>query len=307
MKSASAPADRRIVSGRALARRMAALDPIADHEELTHLSLEVRYGDPLFVHAAYTIAFARQVAIPTIARTVYRGGTGDMMLDVRRRNNDTLVFFGEMLRHGHSSDRGRAVIDRMEQIHSRFGISQDDKLFTLGSLAFEADRILGTLGIEVFTSAEDLARYHFWRGVGERMGLDVPVGREEFYRWTLDYEREHMNTTTAGRVLVEQLLRDWRQRWFPGPLHHLAAPTLLALFDRPLRAVHQLPESPELLTRSMSRLAKPYLDYQAARPHRLQRSWSDHFGAGHPRLPDLATLGHQRRGRHQQPSPQRPR
>lgn len=32
------------------------------------------------------------------------------------------------------------LADRMEWIHSRFGVSDDDKLYTLASLAFEADR-----------------------------------------------------------------------------------------------------------------------------------------------------------------------
>lgn len=283
----------RMVSGRAIARRIAALDPVRDHEEATHLSVEVRYGDAIFVHAAYTVAFARQVAIPSIARIVYRTGTGDMMRNVRRRNDDTLVFFGEMLRHGHSSARARAVIDRMEQIHSRFGISDADKLYTLASLALEADRILEHLGLRVFTESEKVARYHFWRGVGEYMGLVVPPSPEQFLAWTRDYERAHYAYTDGGRALVDQLFLDWRQRWFPGPLRRQSDGVLLLLFERELRSVHRLPDPPARLVRAAPPVVRGYLALQGVRPHRLDRSWADHFIGARPSPPDFATLGHQ--------------
>jgi hypothetical protein len=56
-------------------RRIASLDPERDNEQLTHLSLEVLYGDPMFVHASYLVAFLRQVAAPSIAQVVYSRST----------------------------------------------------------------------------------------------------------------------------------------------------------------------------------------------------------------------------------------
>lgn len=295
MSYASPLADRRLVSGRAIARRMAALDPVRDSSEATHLSVEVLYGDAIFVHAAYTVAFARQVAIPSISRIVYRTGTGDMMRNVRKRNDDTLLFFGEMLRNGHASERGRAVIDRMERIHSRFGISDDDKLYTLASLALEADRILDHLGLARFTAAEKLARYHFWRGVGEYMGLTVPSTPEQFLAWTLDYERRFA-FTDGGRALVDQLFVDWRQRWFPGRLNRFGDPVLLLLLDEPLRAAHRLPDPPARLAQVAPRVVQAYLAIQAMRPHRPGRSWVDHFAGDRGQPLDFAHIGHRSAG-----------
>jgi hypothetical protein len=270
---------------------MAALDPVRDNEEATHLSVEVLYGDAIFVHAAYTVAFARQVAVPSISRIVYRTGTGDMMRNVRRRNDDTLLFFGEMLRNGHTSARGRAVIDQMEQIHARFGITHDDKLYTLASLALEADRILDHLGLARFTPNEKLARFLFWRGVGEYMGLTVPPTQEQLVAWTLDYERRY-DYTTGGRELVDQLFIDWGQRWFPGPLRRYADSVLLLLLDEPLRAAHRLPAPPARLVRVAPRIVQAYLSLQAARPHRPERSWVDHFAGARMRPLDFTTVGH---------------
>lgn len=282
---------RQLVSGRAVRRRIAALDPVDDHEEVARLSLEVRLGDALFVHLAYTVAFARQVAIPSIARVVHRRGTGDMMRAVRTRNDHTLLFFGEMIRNGHTSPAGRAAIDRMEEIHSRFGITDDDKLFTLASLALEARRVTDGLGIAVYTGAEDTAQFLFWKGVGEYMGLTVPATRTAFTAWSRDYERAHAGYTDGGRALVDQLFADWH-RWFPGPLRRFADPLLLLALGADLRAVHRLPEPPAWLAARPGLVLRPYVLLQDLRPHDLRRTWVEHFG-GHRGEPlDLAALGH---------------
>lgn len=192
--------------GYAVKRRIATLHPERDNEELTRLSLEVLYGDPIFVHGSYLVAFSRQMAVPSIARVVHRGGGGDMMGDSARRNDDTLTFFGEYLRCGHSSREGRAAIARMERIHGRFRITDEQKRYTLASLMFEGDRIAVHLGVDAFTAAEREARWHFWCRVAERMPLGgLPDTREEFWQWTLDYERE--SATIADPALMGGLLR----------------------------------------------------------------------------------------------------
>src|ERR1700684_2497318 len=80
--------------GYALKRRIAALDPAADHEEVARLTLEVLYGDPMGVHAGLLIGFSRQVAVPSIARVIYRGGGGETLHDVARWIEDPLALLG---------------------------------------------------------------------------------------------------------------------------------------------------------------------------------------------------------------------
>lgn len=294
MRFTSNPTDDRLLTRRALTRRMAALDPVDDHEELTRLSLEVRYGDALFAHAAYTVAFIRQVALPSIARIVYRTGTGDLMQNVRRRNDHTLLFFGEMLRNGYTHPAGKAAIDRMEQIHSRFGITDDDKLYTLASLALEADRITEHLGLDIFTPPEMEARFRFWRGVGQVMELQVPETRAELVGWTHAYEDGYAYTD-GGRALVDQLFADWRERWFRGPLRRYSDDILLAILDEPLRTAHRLPHPPAWAIRAVPPLLRAYARLQALRPHRLRRSWVDHFGGIHGQPLQITDYGHQGR------------
>ncbi|MDT8913001.1 oxygenase MpaB family protein [Amycolatopsis sp. PS_44_ISF1] len=303
------PGERGVRTAWSIRRRIADLDPVRDNEEVTRLSFGVLYADAFFVHAAYTVAFARQMSIPSISRVVHRRGTGDLVVDARRRNDHTLLFFGEMIRSGHSGEAGRAAIERMERIHSRFGITDEDKLYTLASLAFEPTRILDHLGLRLFTHAEKVAHYHFWRGVGEYMGLPVPTTAEAFRAWTLDYERRHSATTEGGCAVVAALFGDWRTRWFPGPLGRFADPALLLLLDRPLRRVHRLPDPPAWLDRRSGPLFAPYLALQGNRPHRMDRSWVEHFGGRRGAPLDLSRLGHrapERPGPDGKPFPARP-
>ena len=166
--------------GYALKRRIAALDPEEDHEEVARLTLEVLYGDPIGVHAGLLIGFSRQVAVPSIARVIYRGGGGDTMHDIVPRIDDTLALFGAFLKWGPSSPEGRAAIARMERIHARFPITDEQKRYTLATLIFEADRIGERLGIDQFTAGQREAIWRFWRSVAEQMPLGgLPATSEE--------------------------------------------------------------------------------------------------------------------------------
>ncbi len=72
--------------GYVLKRRIAALDPEKDHEEVARLTLEVFYGEPNNgVHATYLIGFSRQVAVPSIARVIYRVVAATTYTDDGRR------------------------------------------------------------------------------------------------------------------------------------------------------------------------------------------------------------------------------
>ena len=121
-------------------RRIRGLDPERDYREINHLAFEVRYATPIFTHTLFSIAFARQAAVPSIARTLYRGGRGASITATRKRSDDTLLFFGEFYRHG-DSPAGRAVADQLNAIHSRFPISNDEHLYTLATLMCEPLRM----------------------------------------------------------------------------------------------------------------------------------------------------------------------
>lgn len=279
--------------GYALERRIAALDPERDHEEVTRVTLEVLHGDPIGVHAGLLLGFSRQVAVPSIARVIYRGGGGDTQHDIAQRIDDTLALFGAFLKWGPSSPEGRAAIARMEDIHSRFQITDEQKRYTLATLIFEPDRIAQHLGVDLFTAGQREAIWRFWCSVAEQMPLaGLPATSEELRRWMLDYEREHWRYTSDGRRVVETFFDDWTTRWFPRRARHLGRQVLLALMDDALRAALQL-EAPskylQRLVRASARVSSPLI---LIRPYRSNRSWLDYFGRHHVAAPDFEQMGH---------------
>jgi hypothetical protein len=264
--------------GYAVRRRIAALDPVADNEEAARLTFEVLYGDPIAVHAAYLVGFSRQVAVPSIARVVYRGGGGENLRDVARRTEDSLTLFGEFFRFGYSSPRGRAAIARMEQIHKRFTITDEQKRYTLATLIFEGERIGRQLGFNPFTASQREASWRFWCGVAEQMPLGgLPPTAGELWRWMLEYEREQWRYTDDGRRIVARFFEDWTTRWFPRPARGLGRQLLLALMDEDLRAVFHLEEPSrriQWLVRASARVSLPLM---LIRPLPTGRSWMDYF------------------------------
>ena len=265
--------------GYALRRRIAALDPDKDHEEVARLTLEVLYGDPIAVHAGLLLGFSRQVAVPAIARVIYRGGGGETVHNVARRNDETLALFGAFLKWGPSSPEGRAAIARMERIHAAFPITDEQKRYTLATLIFEPGRIARHLGVDQLTAGQQEAIWRFWLSVAEQMPLGgLPATREELRRWMLDYERDHWRYTSDGRQVVEHFFEDWGTRWFPRPARPLGRQVLLAMMDDALRAALHL-EAPskelERLVRASARASSPLV---LVRPFRSDRSWLDYFG-----------------------------
>ncbi|WP_156370862.1 oxygenase MpaB family protein [Nocardia arizonensis] len=275
---------------------LATLDPVIDNERMTHLVLEVRYGHPWFVTIAYTLAFLRQMSIPAIARTVYRAGTGDIMRATRRRNDDTLVFFGEIMRCGYTSARGGEVIDRLNEIHARYRISNDLNVYTLASLILEAQRIGLSLDRPLMSEREMDAVYHFWHGVGTRMGItDIPGSSSEFLTWTLQYERDNAAYTPGGHAVAQVIIDDFAAR-FPRPLRRAGTAVLLSLCDDGLLDAHRL-TGPSRAQRSLALAAmRGYLLGTGLLPDPGERSWVDWFGRD-TAYPDFTRIGQQRERR----------
>ena len=272
---------------------LAGLDPVRDHARITHLTGEVRYGDPVVSGALYTVAFIRQMAVPSIAQVVHRGGRSPIITATRKRNDDTMTFFGEFLRGGYDSERGRAAIARVREIHARFPITNDQNLYTLASLTFEAERIPRLLGRELLTPDEIDANRRFWRGVGEGLGITgIPETTEGYWQWTQEYERRHWGYTPGGRAVADAMIDDYASRWTPGPLRGLGRAAVLALCDDGLLATHRLPR-PRARVRPLVGLGLgAYLRGRDWLPDPPERSWADHYGQAYGACPHMADVGY---------------
>ncbi|MFT4048297.1 MAG: oxygenase MpaB family protein [Solirubrobacterales bacterium] len=282
-------------TGRTLRRHVDSLDPARDDEEITAQVSNVLFADAYFAHSIYLVTFARQAAVPAIAKVLYRSGQGDISTDPRRRNNDTIIFFTEFYRRGYKSEAGRAAIQRMEEIHSRFLIADELKLYTLATVMLEPDRLAAQFGEDPFSEVDKQARWNFWCGIAGVMGLELPATtREGFLEWMVDYEARTYAHTADGVGCYEGLVKDWL-RWYPEHLPRrewLARQSLSGLLDPTLREMMGVDAPPAFVQAQVNLVAKAYLRSTPYRVFRKDRNLINFFGKHreHPR--DLDTVGH---------------
>ncbi len=226
-------------------KKIAVLDADKDAREVVHLAFEVRYGMPLFTHAIFSVAFARQAAIPSIAEVLYRGGKGAIITNPRKRNNDTLLFFGEFFKHG-DSEKVKAIVSQLNSIHARFPITNEQNLYTLATLMCEPRR-MGTFltGSNLLSEKENRALFVFWKRMGALMNItDLPENENDFYSWYLQFEKEHYAYSDAGHKIVLALADEFAERWHRGPLKNIGRNFYFSLFDEHLITALKIPKPP---------------------------------------------------------------
>jgi hypothetical protein len=286
------------VAGWSVRRRIRASSPIHDADEIARLSLVTLNGKGTLVYTLFTVAFIKQVAVPTMARILYRRGSGDIVQQTLKRNDDTIVFFGKLLDHGPDSPTGSDWIERLNRIHANFPLRNADSLYTLSTLALDPHDLTASLGHSPFSAAELESHWRFWRKVAERQHIEeIPETRADLCRWAERYEQAEYAESEDGRAVVAALVRAFGERCLPAPLRRWDAHVISAFCPTNLREVHDLPH-PGLVIRTVIRIALAV--YVRTLPLHLvpsDRSLAIEFGDKPygTRLPD--DVGYQRRPR----------
>src|SRR5947209_10151675 len=149
-----------------------ALDPVRDHQQIVLLS--TRYDFPFDTTRALEFALFRTFAVPGIAHLLEQ--SGEFLARPQRRYDDTDILVSELMERGYDSERGRRALRRMNQLHGRFAIANDDFLYVLSTFLFEPIRWNARFGWRPLCEQERLGYFHFWRQVGRRMNIkDVPA------------------------------------------------------------------------------------------------------------------------------------
>jgi uncharacterized protein (DUF2236 family) len=221
------------------------LDPERDHQRITFLS--TCYDFPFDTTRALEFALFRTFCVPSIAALLDR--TGEFRDRAQKRYDDTDLIISELVEWGYDSERGRRALRRMNQLHGRFAIANDDFLYVLSTFVYEPVRWNERFGWRPLCEQERLAYFHFWRAVGRRMNIrDIPDSFAAFERFNRDYERQHYRFTEANQR-VGAATRELFARWLPRPLAPLVRSTIHALLDDPLLEAFGFPRPSRLMRR----------------------------------------------------------
>jgi hypothetical protein len=221
--------------------RIRGLDPERDHLQIAYI--DAFYEFPFDTAHALDFALFRTFAVPSIGALLDR--TGQFQYFGQKRYDDTDLLLSEVAEHGYDSERGRAAIRRINQIHGRFAISNDDFLYVLSTFVFEPERWINRFGWRPLVEQERQAAFIYWREIGRRMNIQgLPADRAAFEHFNREYERTHFRYTDASHrvgVATRDLLLSW---YLPGPLRRLGEPFAHALMDDPLLEAFGFPRPP---------------------------------------------------------------
>ena len=208
-------------------REILTLDPVRDHKRIVYL--DVCFEFPFDTTRALELAFFKTFASPSIATLL--DSTGEFTLRGQKRYDDTDLLISAFSEDGWDGPLGRRALRRMNRIHSRFAIANDDFLYVLSAMVLEPVRWNERFGWRRWIEAERLAQFHFWREIGRRMAIrEIPETLDALERYNVEYERTRFAATDAGRRLAGAQ-RDVFLAWFPWLPHRLGARAISALLD----------------------------------------------------------------------------
>jgi hypothetical protein len=228
-------------------RQIRALDPERDCRRIVFL--DTFYEFPFDTARALELAFFKTFASLTIATLLE--STGEFTERGQKRYDDTDLLISAFSEDGWDGEIGKRALHRMNQIHSRFPIANDDLLYVLSAMVLEPIRWNERFGWRTLIEAERLSAFNFWHEIGRRMAItDIPSSLAALELFNTDYERNRFERTDAGRR-VAHAQRDVFLAWFPWLPKRLGARGISALLDERVVDVLDLDRATRLERRAV--------------------------------------------------------
>lgn len=206
------------------------LDPERDHQRIVYL--DACFEFPWDTTRSLELALFRTFAVPSIARLL--DSTGEFVQRAQKRYDDTDLLISSFAEAGYASEAGRRAIRRMNRLHGRFEIANEDFLYVLSSMVLEPIRWNARFGRRPLLDVEREATFLFWREVGRLMAIrELPATLAELERFNADFERERFAYTEEGRRVADGTMAMF-VAWFPGLPYRIGRRALCAVLDDPL-------------------------------------------------------------------------
>lgn len=272
-------------------RQIQQLDPERDFLEIYRLTST--YEFPWDHTRALELALYRTYAVPSIGRLLAE--TAELTDRSQQRYDDTSLLLGAVVEHGFDTEDGRTAIRRVNQMHQRYDISNDDMRYVLCTFVVVPKRWIDSYGWRKLSAHELEATAAYYRALGKHLGIkELPANYQEFEELLNAYEVAHFGWDAGARQVSDATL-DLIASWYPRPLAKLVRGASLALLDEPLLRAFRY-ASPAPLTRTLVQSA---LHLRAAVVRLLPPRRTPHYARQNPeikgypngfRLADLGTF-----------------
>lgn len=208
-------------------REIRALDPERDCERIVFINTFHEF--PFDTTRALELAFFKTFAVPSIAELL--ASTGEFTERGQKRYDDTDLLISTFTEDGWDGTLGKRALRRMNQLHGRFTIANEDFLYVLSAMVLEPIRWNERFGWRPWCASERLAQFHFWRQVGRRMAIqDIPETLPELERLNRETEFGRFARTDAGSRLA-RAQQGVFLAWFPWVPKRIGARAIAALLE----------------------------------------------------------------------------
>lgn len=202
-----------------------ATDPFTLYRDMVLYTFKTEF------RAGFFIAYYRNFAVPSIARTL--AARGETTARPLKRSYDTGIVIHEIIVNGFDSDRGRKMVELLRRVHRGIPGSAEDFRYVLMTLLVIPVRWADTHGWRKLTNAEREASLAFYVELGSRMGLDpAPRTFAEAAAFLDDYEARNMKASPEGVALLEATAEALAVR-LPPPLRSKTTTVISLLMDKP--------------------------------------------------------------------------
>ncbi len=258
------------------------LDPVRDHEEI--VKQMVVYTCSFDFVRAIEIALLKTFAIPSIAKILI--DSGEFLGRTQKRYDDTDLLLSHFIEKGYSSPEGAQAIQRINRMHARHPITNEQMLYVLATFVVEPILWMQEFGARELSITEKQALFHFWIAVGKRMGIrELFADLETMQTYHESYERQHMLYSENNAKLYHGVL-PVVAGMMPFPLSHMIGRLLPAIMSERLTRAFQLePAGPWL-----KGLVRNLLILRAKLSELLPRRALYRTRMKHPSYPDGHTI-----------------
>ncbi|MFE0461536.1 oxygenase MpaB family protein [Kitasatospora sp. NPDC058965] len=227
-------------------RQIRRLDPERDFLEIYRLT--ATYEFPWDHTRALELALYRTYAVPSIGRLLDR--TAELTDRSQKRYDDTSLLLGAVTEHGFDSARGRTAIRRINQMHQRHPISNEDMRYVLCTFVVMPKRWIDRYGWRRLSEHELRATAAYYRHLGRLLGIkEVPADFAAFEECLDAYEAAHFGWDEGSRRVSDATL-DLMASWYPRRLRPAVRRASTALLDEPLRRAFRYP-APDPVTTAL--------------------------------------------------------
>lgn len=270
-------------------KEIEALDPKVDYERICYLLTAYEFSWD--IEKALEFALFRTYAVPSISGLLSR--TGAFREQTRKRYDDTELLLSEINENGQDSENGQAAIARINEMHGRYRISNDDMLYVLSTFVVEPVRWMERFGRRAMTHTEIVASVNYYRALGEKMGIsNIPETFAAFDTYNKAYEAAQFRFAETNNE-IGSLTRDLLlSMYLPNWLVPFCRPAVHALCDPPLRRAMGFSQPPRWLEKLMiSGLIARARILRILPPRRNPRLITQRRRPSYPLGYDIAALG----------------